>query len=140
MTFRSLGADDPTGGFWQDIRVEVVLPGKDGAERACNDIDLHMASEYLELYPTRNKARMAPGIGGGFVMLGARTSKFSRREIAKLGLIALGLVNIAAVHCGSGWKTVLEGGAPGPMLRLGASASLLVWIAAVVAGRWIGFL
>ena len=30
----------------------------------------------------QREARMAPGLRGGFVMLGARTSKFSRREMS----------------------------------------------------------
>ena len=85
---------------------------------------------------------LALAIATGLCLFSVRPAEYAANPafLAKLGLIALGLVNIAAVHCGSGWKTVLEGGAPGPMLRLGASASLLVWIAAVVAGRWIGFL
>lgn len=58
----------------------------------------------------------------------------------KLGLIALGLANVAIVHFGSGWKAVLLGEKPSAVLRLSAAFSTLIWIAAVVAGRWIGFL
>lgn len=78
----------------------------------------------------------------GLCLFSVRPAEYAANPafLAKLGLIALGLVNVTAVHLGRGWKTVLEGGAPGPGLRLGASASIIVWIAAVVAGRWIGFL
>jgi len=58
----------------------------------------------------------------------------------KLGLIALGLVNVAVVHFGAGWKAVLSGEKPSAALRISAVFSTLIWIAAVVAGRWVGFL
>jgi hypothetical protein len=58
----------------------------------------------------------------------------------KLGLIVLGLVNIAAVHRSNGWTAVLQGGSPTAGIRILAIASILIWIAAVIAGRWIGFL
>ncbi|WJH39248.1 DUF2214 domain-containing protein [Aliirhizobium terrae] len=58
----------------------------------------------------------------------------------KLGLIALGLLNVIAVHRSSGWKAVLQGGGVTTGLRISAFASIAIWIGAVVAGRWIGFL
>lgn len=60
--------------------------------------------------------------------------------LVKLGFIALGLGNVAVVHFGKGWKEVLSGGAPTAALRIGATLSILIWIGAVIAGRWIGFL
>lgn len=60
--------------------------------------------------------------------------------LAKLGFIALGLVNVAVVHFGTGWKAALSGERPKAALRLAAAFSMLFWIAAVIAGRWIGFL
>ncbi|SMF47440.1 hypothetical protein SAMN02982989_2443 [Xaviernesmea oryzae] len=58
----------------------------------------------------------------------------------KVGLIALGLVNVAVVHFGAGWKAMLAGEKPSAALRISAAFSTLIWIAAVIAGRWIGFL
>ncbi|MGK6315393.1 DUF6644 family protein [Neorhizobium sp. DT-125] len=58
----------------------------------------------------------------------------------KLGLVGLGLVNVMIVHFGAGWKAMLAGEKPSAILRLSAAFSTLIWIAAVIAGRWIGFL
>lgn len=58
----------------------------------------------------------------------------------KLGLVGLGLANVLAVHRSSGWATVLEGGALPISLRISATLSIAIWIGAVIAGRWIGFL
>lgn len=60
--------------------------------------------------------------------------------LAKMGLLVLGLVNVAAQHLAPGWAQVLRGQKPAPSVRLLAAASLAVWLAALVAGRWIGFL
>lgn len=60
--------------------------------------------------------------------------------LAKLGLVALGVANAAALRLGRGWPAVLAGAPVPPGLRAAALLSLLVWIAAILAGRWIGFL
>lgn len=60
--------------------------------------------------------------------------------LAKLGLVALGIVNAMVVHTMPGWKALQAGAAPTPMLRFAAVLSIFTWMAAVVAGRWIGFL
>ncbi|SOC35324.1 hypothetical protein SAMN05892877_101298 [Rhizobium subbaraonis] len=87
-------------------------------------------------------AGLALAIVTGLCLFSVRPAEYAGNPafLAKLGLIALGLANVAAVHRGAGWRAVLAGAAPGPALRLAAATSLLVWIAAVVAGRWIGFL
>jgi hypothetical protein len=60
--------------------------------------------------------------------------------LSKLALIGLGLLNVLFVHRNAGWKAALTGSPPLLPLRIMATASILIWIAAVVAGRWIGFL
>jgi hypothetical protein len=52
----------------------------------------------------------------------------------------LGLANVVAVHRSAGWKAVLAGASTTSGLRISAALSIVIWIAAVVAGRWIGFL
>ncbi len=85
---------------------------------------------------------LAAAVATGLCLFTVRPFEYAANPafLAKLGLIALGLVNVAAVHFSRGWKAVLQGGAPDRALRLGATASILLWTAAVVAGRWIGFL
>lgn len=58
----------------------------------------------------------------------------------KLALIGIGFANILAVHRSTGWAMVLDGGSSTAALRISAALSIAIWIAAVVAGRWIGFL
>lgn len=60
--------------------------------------------------------------------------------LAKLGLVVLGVGNALLLGRGRAWRAALAG-APVPLpLRAAALVSLLAWLAAVLAGRWIGFL
>lgn len=60
--------------------------------------------------------------------------------LTKLGLVAVGLANACVVRSRSGWRQVLRGGPITPALRLSAGLSLVAWIGAVFAGRWIAYL
>ena len=60
--------------------------------------------------------------------------------LAKLGLLALALANVAAVHRGPAWRRAVTGRGVAPALRASAAASMLLWLGALIAGRWIGFL
>lgn len=59
--------------------------------------------------------------------------------LTKLGLVALGLLNVAALRVLPEWRLALAGGAVGRSVRMGAAASLIVWLTAILAGRWIAF-
>ncbi|CDZ73055.1 DUF6644 family protein [Neorhizobium galegae] len=78
----------------------------------------------------------------GLCLFSVRPLEYARNPafLAKLGFVALGLVNVAVVHFSSGWRTVLAGDAPTTALRFSAVLSIVLWISAVIAGRWIGFL
>lgn len=58
----------------------------------------------------------------------------------KLGLLALALANVAAQHAGPGWRVLAAGGGPTPRVKAHAALSALLWLAVLLAGRWIGFL
>ena len=51
----------------------------------------------------------------------------------KLALLAMAIVNVAFQHRGAGFLAVT------PAVRVRAGLSLSLWISALVAGRWIGF-
>lgn len=57
----------------------------------------------------------------------------------KAGLLVLALANVALQHANRGYARILAGGEPGPTVRLVAGGSILLWLAVLVAGRWIGF-
>jgi hypothetical protein len=58
----------------------------------------------------------------------------------KLLLIAAGLVNATLVTRSAAWARVLSGAPPAPHLRAMALLSATLWVATLLAGRWIGFL
>lgn len=57
----------------------------------------------------------------------------------KLGLLLLALVNVAAQHRSAGYARAMAG-VISPAVRVRAFASAVLWLAVLLAGRWIGFL
>jgi hypothetical protein len=78
----------------------------------------------------------------GFLLFSTRPTGYLGNPafLLKLGLVGIGLLNVLALRFNRAWKRALDGGEAGAALRLPALVSLLVWVCAVVAGRWIGFL
>ncbi|MFB2550930.1 DUF2214 domain-containing protein [Ensifer soli] len=78
----------------------------------------------------------------GLALFSVRPAEYASNSafLAKIGLAALGLANAAAIRFGGDWSRVLAGGPVSVRLRIHAILSLVVWVAAVLAGRWIGFL
>jgi hypothetical protein len=78
----------------------------------------------------------------GLLLFSTRAPAYAENPafLAKLGLIGLGLANVLALRLNPHWARALEGGAVHPSVRLSAALSLLAWLGAVLAGRWIGFL
>lgn len=58
----------------------------------------------------------------------------------KLGLIGLGVINALWLHRKDVWQRAIKGDENSAALTIHAGASLVIWLSAVVAGRWIGFL
>ncbi|MGO7906076.1 DUF6644 family protein [Rhizobium leguminosarum] len=85
---------------------------------------------------------LAAAIVTGFCLFSVRAVEYAGNPafLAKLCLIVLGLLNLSIVHFGRGWKMAVSSGIVRPGLRVSAALSAAVWIAAVLAGRWIGFL
>jgi hypothetical protein len=50
------------------------------------------------------------------------------------------VVNALLLRANPNWKRARTGGPIHPSVCLGALLSLVIWAAAVLAGRWIGFL
>ena len=91
-------------------------------------------------------SRMA-GIGLGLALVtGAwlftvRPVEYARNAafLWKLGLLALALANIALQHRSAAYTRALAGEITATV-KLRALASLMLWLAVLLAGRWIGFL
>lgn len=78
----------------------------------------------------------------GFLLFSVRPFAYLENSafIAKLILILFGLINIAILHLSPDWKAIRAGRAVHISVRVSALFSLFIWIGAVLAGRWIGFL
>jgi hypothetical protein len=94
--------------------------------------------------PLRRVAAVGLGLAAltGLLLFSTRPVAYVENPafLVKLGLIGLGLVNVALLHRNRHWRRAVEGGAVEPSVRAAALVSLLVWAGVVVAGRWIGFL
>lgn len=60
--------------------------------------------------------------------------------LTKLALLAIGIVNAVVLHARSDWRAALEGNDVPISVKLSAGASIAIWLSALVAGRWIGFI
>ncbi|NMA99865.1 MAG: DUF2214 domain-containing protein [Phyllobacteriaceae bacterium] len=60
--------------------------------------------------------------------------------LIKLGIVALAVANAAWINVGARWKSAVSGNEIAASLRIQAAASGALWLAALIAGRWIGFL
>jgi hypothetical protein len=58
----------------------------------------------------------------------------------KMALLAVALANVALQHRSRHYRLALAGGDFHPGVRLVACCSAVLWLAVLVAGRWIGFL
>lgn len=81
-------------------------------------------------------------VATGFCLFSVRPAAYLANPafLAKLALLALGVLNALSLRLGTAWRTALAGGMIAPRLRLQALVSLALWLAAVLAGRWIGFI
>jgi hypothetical protein len=85
---------------------------------------------------------VAAAITSGFLLFSVRPTAYVQNPafLIKVTLVALGVTNALALRASGSWRTACQGGPIGWPVRLGAIVSLAIWFAAVMAGRWIGFL
>ncbi|THV14355.1 DUF2214 domain-containing protein [Rhizobium rhizophilum] len=60
--------------------------------------------------------------------------------LIKILLVLFATANALAVKRSRGWHTMTQGAPVTAPLRFSALASLFLWLGALLAGRWIGFL
>lgn len=60
--------------------------------------------------------------------------------LIKLGLVSFGTLNAIAVRFGQAWKRALADQPVAPRLRVQGAVSVMSWLAALLAGRFIAFL
>lgn len=87
-------------------------------------------------------AGLALAVLTGFLLFSTRPLTYAENPafLLKLGLLVLGALNALALRAAPAWRAALQGDRISLRVRLGAAFSLMIWVSAVVAGRWIGFL
>jgi len=100
------------------------------------------AAPFLKLMTRISATGLALAILTGFLLFSVQPHEYAANPafLTKISLVALGAANAAAIRLSSGWRDAAASGVIRPGLRFGAVISLTVWLAALVAGRWIAFL
>jgi len=83
-------------------------------------------------------AGLALALLTGPALLAVRATEYVENPFLwmKLGAVALGLANLAALHRSAAWR---GGAGSGRRLALAGAASLAAWLSAVSAGRMIAY-
>lgn len=78
----------------------------------------------------------------GFMLFTVRPLAYIQNAafLVKIALVGLAVANALILRCNRHWRLVLSGGEAHATVRISALFSALLWVGAVVAGRWIGFL
>lgn len=85
---------------------------------------------------------LALAIVTGFCLFSVRPPAYLSNTafLAKLVLLAIGAFNAVLLHLSPAWRAAINGGPVSLRTRASAAISLMAWPAALLAGRWIGFL
>jgi hypothetical protein len=77
----------------------------------------------------------------GMVLFTVQAGEYAANPafLAKIGFLSAGIANAVLLHTVAPWRRALAEGHAPASVRLLAGLSLVIWISAVVAGRWIGF-
>lgn len=78
----------------------------------------------------------------GFVLFTVRPLAYIQNTafLVKIALVGLAVANALILQSNRHWRRALSGGEVHASVRVSALLSAMLWISAVVAGRWIGFL
>jgi len=97
---------------------------------------------FLRLMTTISAAGLALAVGTGFLLFSVQPLEYAANPafLTKLGLVGVGTVNASVVRFSPGWRSVQTHGISSTGLRIAAVLSITIWIAALLAGRWIAFL
>jgi hypothetical protein len=100
------------------------------------------AAPFLKLMANISAAGLALAIASGFLLFSVQPLEYAGNPafLLKLSLILVGIVNALVIRLTPGWRIAVRSGIMSTGLQFGAVLSILVWLSALVAGRWIAFL
>lgn len=98
-------------------------------------------AELAQLMPKLAAAGLLSAVLTGALLFSVQPGHYATNTAfqIKLVLLALGLLNVFLVHRLEDWRLVTQGHSPSVRVRLSASCSLLLWLAVIIAGRWVAF-
>lgn len=78
----------------------------------------------------------------GFLLFSVRPVAYAQNPafLIKVSLVVLGIGNALNLRTKRGWRDALAGEPIADSVRAAAFRSIVIWMSAVLAGRWIGFL
>ena len=87
-------------------------------------------------------AGVALAILTGLILFSVRPIAYIHNTafLIKVGIVGLGIANALVLNQNSHWRLALRNKEPSRRVQLSAALSITLWVSAVVAGRWIGFL
>ena len=77
----------------------------------------------------------------GLLLLSVRPAAYLANPafLAKLALVAAGVLNAGLLRMSRDWRGLSDGAPVTRRIRLAAAVSLVIWVSAVICGRWIAF-
>lgn len=99
-------------------------------------------AESAELFSRIAAVALACAVLTGALLFSVRPVEYAGNAafLIKLLLVGLGTANAVFVHLSRDWAEMIVAEEASLLLKLGALFSLAIWLSAVLAGRWIGFL
>jgi len=81
-------------------------------------------------------------IVSGLLLFSVQPQHYLRNPafLLKLALLSLALLNLLLVQYSQSWRQAQSGSQVNSGLKLAAACSLLLWLAIIIAGRWIAFI
>lgn len=78
----------------------------------------------------------------GLCLFSVRAQEYAANPafLVKVALVALGIVNALVLHARGAWQTAMATDSAPPALRMQALLSMVIWLGALLAGRWIAFI
>jgi hypothetical protein len=100
------------------------------------------AGPFLRLMTAFAAVGLALAVTTGLLLFSVQPLEYAANPafLTKISLVALGATNAIVIRFSTGWRQASTRGIISPGLRIAAFLSLAIWIAALVAGRWIAFL
>ncbi len=99
-------------------------------------------AESAELFSRIAAVALGCAVLTGALLFSVRPVEYAGNTafLVKLLLVGLGTANAVFVHLSRDWAEMIVAEEASLLLKLGAVFSLAIWLSAVLAGRWIGFL